>query len=102
MAACSPAPSAAQKDLSTLCAIAADPSVNDQGVDPAVRAMIFAGRVEKELTSAEVKTGLSAIAGVDPSQKYPLIERMAQEELKVKDWQCPALQKLWTPAETTP
>jgi hypothetical protein len=84
-------PASFADDLERMCQVVSEPLPED--VAPASRMVQYAVRIDDAITNPTLRQVWSAIASVDASSKYALMQAAAREE-GFPDWTCPALERL--------
>ena len=92
LAACS----SARGDLDAICEEVTNPSLAD--MPPDQRATQLGRTIEARLRTTEIKNAWRAVASASPEMRYPSL-RKAAEEVGEADWECAALESIWTPDE---
>ncbi|HVJ66198.1 MAG TPA: hypothetical protein VM901_13150 [Bdellovibrionota bacterium] len=87
--ACSNKDELAAKELNAFCReVEALNTTNDE---PLMKSHKLASFLTANMTHEGLKKGFLALAGVDPSQKYEILKRLAEQE-GVPGWTCPAFE----------
>lgn len=80
-----------RKQLDQICAQYGLIQVSDG--DALNKSMEFAKFLEANKFDPDVTRALQSVATADPTQKYPLFQRFANEEQKLENWACPAMEQ---------
>lgn len=89
---------AARGNLDFYCSVVSDPDLAQ--LPPDERSAIMSDRVMRGITHPGVRRVLDVVAEAAPAQRYEILQRGAWE-LGVPDWQCPALERIWSEAAQT-
>ena len=85
--ACSNDKELAAKELNAFCREVE--TLNATNDEPLMKSHKLATFLTANMTHEGLQNGFKALAGVDPSQKYAILQRLAEQE-GVPGWTCPA------------